>query len=177
MDNKDSESQITPETKISALLENFPQLEGVLMEMAPEFKKLKNPILGKTIARVTSLRQAAALVKIPLAGMINTLRREAGIGEMFEGEEASFDFPKEAPDWFSASRIVRTLDARAMLERGEQPIHRVFSECKNLKTGEIYELITPFLPVPLIEKAKGQDYLVWAREENGGAVKTYLTPR
>jgi len=176
MDELNLDFQITPETKIGAMLEKFPQLENILIEMAPEFKKLRNPILRKTIAKVASLRQIAALGKISLPEMINRLREEAGLQGNFDVDEAVEIVSKEAPAWFSPSRIVRSFDARPMLESGEQPIQRVFNECRNLKDGEIYELITPFLPAPLIDGAKEKGYLAWAREEGKGVFQTYLTP-
>jgi uncharacterized protein (DUF2249 family) len=177
MKDSNPDFQITPETKISKLLEEFPQLEEVLIEMAPEFKKLRNPILRKTIARVASLRQVAGVGGVSLSEMINRLRKEAGIQEMFISDEVLEMASKDCPSWFSSSRIVQSLDARPMLDAGEQPISRVFNECKNLKKGEIFELITPFVPVPLIEEAKRRGYLVWVDREGDDKVKTYLTPK
>ncbi len=52
---------ITPKTKIYDLLESYPELEDVLLSSAPEFKKLKNPVLRKTIARITNIGQAATI--------------------------------------------------------------------------------------------------------------------
>ena len=177
MEKSESDFQISPETKIGALLERFPELEKTLLEMAPEFRKLRNPVLRKTIARVTSLRQASTVAKIPLAEMINRLRSEAGIQEGFvlEGEDGSMS--KETPPWFSPSRITKSLDARPMLDKGEQPVNKVFADCKNLKAGEIYELITPFLPAPLIDAAKEKGYLTWSKKEEKKVFKTYLTPK
>lgn len=177
MKASNSDFKITPDTKIGQLLEEFPQLEEVLMEMTPEFKKLRNPILRKTVARVASLRQAAAVGKVPLSEFINRLRKEAGIQEGFVSNELSGTAAEEKPPWFSASRVIRHLDARPLLEAGEQPISRVFNECKNLTAGEIYELITSFIPVPLIEEAKKRGYLVSIDREGEDKVKTYLTPK
>ena len=177
MVESNSDFQITPETKIGAMLERFPQLENILIEMAPEFKKLRNPILRKTVARVTSLRQAAALGKVSLPEMINRLREKAGLQEKFEVDEEVEIVSKEEPAWFSPTRIVQSFDARPMLGSGEQPIQRVFNECRDLKEGDIYELITPFLPAPLIDSAKEKGYLAWSREEPTGIFKTYLTPQ
>jgi len=176
MTKREKRIPIAPETKIGALLDHYPELEEILIETAPEFKKLRNPILRKTIARVTSLRQVAAVGKLSLAELINTLRSEAGIPEEFE--EAAEEMPqsKEPPSWFDVSRIAISFDAGPMLESGGQPIQRVFSECNNLKPGEIYELITPFLPAPLIESAREKGYAVWTREEGSGIFKTYLMP-
>ncbi len=176
MEHSQSEFPITPDTKIGALLERYPQLERTLIEAFPEFKRLRNPVLRKTIVKVTSLRQAAVVAKVPLAELINKLRDGAGIKEKFAADESIVPFPEAAPAWFSPSKIVRSLDARAMLDRGEQPIIKVLVDCKNLKAGEIFELIMPFLPVPLIERAQKQGYLVWVKEEGERLFKTYLTP-
>lgn len=166
--------QIVPETKIGALLERFPQLEKTLMEMAPPFKQLRNPILRKTIARIASLSQAAAVGKVSLTDMINKLRAEAGIQEKFAPDLEEGVLSSEMPSWISESRIVTTLDARPLLEAGEQPVQRVLKECKDLKPGDVYVLITPFLPAPLIENAQKQGFLAWAKEEEKGVFKTYL---
>ena len=168
--------QITHETKVGVLLEQFPQLEETLLTLSPEFKKLRNPILRKTIARVATLRQVAAVGKISLAEMINRLREEAGIEGRAEDEDAADSRSKDSPSWFDVARIVKSLDARPLLERGEQPMNRVFHDCKNLLPGEIYELITPFLPSPLIAQAEKQDYAVWTVEEKE-KVLTYFTPK
>jgi hypothetical protein len=177
MEAPDSDFEIVPETKIGVLLDSYPQLEQVLMEMAPSFKQLRNPVLRKTIARVASLSQVAAIGKVSLTEMINTLRAEAGITETFAADAAADAVSAEQPRWFAEDRIVTSLDARSMLEAGEHPVQRVLSECRDLKSGEIYELITPFLPAPLIEKVEDQGLAAWAREEERGVFRTYFTPK
>lgn len=177
MNESKQDIQITPETKIGAILERYPELEDLFIKMAPEFKKLRNPILRKTVARVTSLRQAAALGKVPLAEMINRLRAGAGLEGKFDEDIVENIVSEDEPAWFSLSRIVKSFDARPMLESGVQPIKKAFAECENLKEGDIYELITPFLPAPLIEKAREKGYHAWAREDPKGVFKTYLTPK
>ena len=52
---------ITPKTKIYDLFEGYPQLEDILIGSAPEFKKLKNPVLRKTITSITNIGQAAII--------------------------------------------------------------------------------------------------------------------
>ncbi len=177
MNKMNSEFQITPDTKIGALLDHFPLLEEVLIKMAPEFKKLRNPILRKTVAKVASLRQVAALGKVSLPEMINTLRTEAGIQDLFMSKNSEMALAKEKPSWFSNSKIVSRLDIRSMLDSGQQPIQLVLRECQKLKPNEIYEVISPFLPAPLIEQAEKQGYSVWSNEESSDVYKTYFTPK
>ncbi len=177
MNNTNSDFQITPDTKIGALLDQFPLLEEVLIKMAPEFKKLRNPILRKTVAKVASLRQVAALGKVSLQEMINTLRTEAGIQDQFSGINSDMALAKEKPAWFSDSKIVSRLDIRSMLDSGQQPIQQVLRECQKLKPDEIYEVISSFLPAPLIEQAGKQGYSIWSKEETKDVYKTYFTPK
>lgn len=48
---------ITPKTKVLELIETYPELEDILIEYAPAFKKLKNPLLRKTVAKIATLQQ------------------------------------------------------------------------------------------------------------------------
>ncbi len=47
--------EITPSTTVHALLEAYPELEEVLIDIAPPFKKLRNPFLSKSVARIASV--------------------------------------------------------------------------------------------------------------------------
>jgi hypothetical protein len=69
---------ITPATKVAELLEQWPDLEPVLVAQAPAFQKLRNPVLRRTIARVATLEQAAGIAGIEPRELVMTLRRAAG---------------------------------------------------------------------------------------------------
>lgn len=156
---------ITPQTKVGELLKAYPELEEKLIELAPQFKKLKNPILRRTIARVTSLKQAAAVGGVPVDRIVNTLRKEAGQEAMNVSEDNENQSAR--PAWFDEDKITKTYDARPAIEQGGHPLERVFKETASLKKGEIYELITPFYPAPLVDKIKERGLESWTREEDG----------
>ena len=69
---------ITPETKVGELLTHYPELEELLLQFSPAFATLKNPILRRTVAQVTSLRQAAKVGNANIVEMVNSLRQAAG---------------------------------------------------------------------------------------------------
>ncbi len=79
---------ITPKTRVGELLDAYPELESVLLELSPAFKKLKNPVLRKTVGKVATLQQAASLGNIPVTEVINTLRTEVG-QQLFEGVDSN----------------------------------------------------------------------------------------
>jgi hypothetical protein len=165
---------ITPDTKVGALLDAYPELENKLIALAPAFAKLRNPILRKTVAKVATLRQAAQVGGVGLGTIITTLRREAGLESMdvHDGTSVSASAP---PDWFSRDKIAKTFDARPMLESGQHPISIVMKDLDALPDGAIYELITPFLPAPLLDMAKQKGFECWSVNESDELVKSYLT--
>lgn len=96
---------ITLDVKVGALLEAYPQLEQTLYEISPMFKKLSNPILRKTVARVTSLKQVAEVGGIPPVDLINRLREAAGFSP-FETDEAEMDAEgMPQPAWFDEASL------------------------------------------------------------------------
>jgi hypothetical protein len=156
---------ITPKTKVYDLLQAYPELEDTLIELAPVFKKLKNPVLRRTIARVTTLQQAAQVGEIPVHWIVNTLREKVG-QDSLEGLKTSVDSRGEKPSWLTDEKIVKRLDARPVIEEGGHPLGEVLTGVDDLQPGEIYELVTPFLPAPLIERVVARGFDNWSEKKS-----------
>lgn len=156
---------ISPKTKVLALIEAYPALEAELIAYVPAFEKLKNPVLRNTVARVASLQQAAAVGGVPVAELVNHLRRAVG-QDLVEGLGDS-TYTTVRPHWFEAGTPTETLDARVLLDRGEQPVDVALSALAHLAPDTQYQVIAPFLPAPLIDKATslGLSHWVDARPE------------
>ncbi|HRY98410.1 MAG TPA: DUF1858 domain-containing protein [Bacteroidales bacterium] len=157
---------ITPRTKILEILTQYPDLEPALIEKIPAFKKLQNPFLRKTVAKVATVQQAAAIAGIDVNELVRFLRQETGqeCGHETEGEALALNHVR--PDWFSEGRVADTLDVRPMLSAGEHPVHEVIGRLRQLPQGGILKAIFPFLPVPLIEKASSLGFPHWIEEED-----------
>lgn len=158
---------ITPKTKVLQLLEAYPQLESILIGMVPAFKKLQNPVLRRTVARVASLQQAAAVGNIPVQELIQRLRCE--VGQELDAVEAGSAYNTSRPAWFEGGRVAKELDARPLLAAGEQPVNQVMADFAVMAAGTIYKLSAPFLPAPLIDKGSSlglEHWLVKEGEEN-----------
>jgi hypothetical protein len=142
---------ISPKTKFGELLDAFPHLEKILLELSPAFAKLKNPVLRKTVARVASLQQAAVVGGLKVDELVNRLRREVGQDEFSgSGEEGNY-LVTSPPDWFDADRVTQYFDAIPILNSGGSPMAVVISIARSLSYGEILELKTPFVPAPIID--------------------------
>jgi hypothetical protein len=163
---------ITPKTKILQLIETYPELEDYLIGIVPAFKKLKNPLLRRTVARVASLQQAAAIGNIKVEELINQLRRQ--VGQDLVSEESESQYNTLQPYWFSSDLIKATFNVREMLEAGEHPVAKVMDDIKKMESGSIYELLAPFLPAPLIDKATGLGAQHWVVKETDESLRIYF---
>ncbi|MEW5796174.1 MAG: DUF1858 domain-containing protein [Candidatus Zixiibacteriota bacterium] len=172
----DEKLLITPQTKVGELLKAYPEIEEVLIAIAPEFKKLRNPILLRTVARVTSLAQAARVGGVPVGDLVRQLRQAVGQPDI----DVSAEPPSESavsstpPEWFRQEPIKQSHDARPLIEAGLQPIGRVLGDLESLPHDVIYELITPFEPAPLIDKARAKGFDTWTRAVSAGEYRTYF---
>jgi len=165
--------EIIPSTTVYAVLDSYPELEGVLIGIAPAFKKLKNPILRNTVAKVATLKHAASVGGIELTEMISILRRIVGQPEL----DSTFDdqdYLGEKPPWFSLNRIVGSVNESTLKDENKMLITHVLKKAKNIKEGEIIELVTSFLPAPGIDVMKNKGYESWTYKENDTVFKSYF---
>mgnify|MGYP000971703047 FL=1 len=163
---------ISPKTKVLQLIETYPELEDVLIEFVPAFKKLKNPLLRKTVAKIATLQQASAIGNVKIEELINTLRK--AVGEDLISIEDNENYNTIKPEWFEESKILHSIDIREMLNRGEQPVNQVITELSNLTKGEIYKVISPFVPAPLIDKASSLEIKHWINKKEEELFEVYF---
>lgn len=145
------------------LIEAYPELEEVLVSYVPEFKKLRNPVLRNTVARVATLQQAASIANVKVEDLINRLRKEVG-QENLDNISPETEYNTDMPGWFADEHIAGGLDAAVMLDAGEHPVSQVIADLNALPAGKIYELKAPFLPAPLIDKASSLGAAHWVKK-------------
>ncbi len=166
---------IEPSSRVGELLERYPELEDVLIEMAPPFKKLKNPFLRKSVGKVATLRQAAAVGRISVESLVNRLRAEAGQEPMVSGEaEDGEEYFSDQTEWFDPLRVVASIDESRSTESDGMTLGSVSRAASQLAPGEMLELITTFLPAPGIDIMRNKGFLVWPVQESPELVKTYF---
>ncbi|MEI6576148.1 MAG: hypothetical protein WCO63_08230 [Bacteroidota bacterium] len=82
--------------------------------------------------------------------------------------------PEGAPIWWDFEHIISSLDAREMIAQGKHPLSNALEMADQMESGDIFELITPFPPNPLIDKmvAKGMDS--FTEQVNATTFKNYF---
>jgi len=165
--------EITPSVTVHVLLKTYPELEEVLIGLAPPFKKLKNPILRRTIAKVATIRHIASVGGIPLNELISKLRKEVGQPEIAESYEDN-DYFSEQPNWFSLDKVVRSINEAELKDKDKMALTIILKEARSVKKGEIIELVTSFLPAPGIDAMKKKGYSAWTKKESKDVIKSYF---
>jgi hypothetical protein len=167
-------ASITPESKIGDLLERWPGLEAVLLDLSPHFRALQNPVLRRTIARVATLRQVSKVSGVPLGALLERLRAGAGLPPLAVAADDA-GAAAERPGWLADTAVVaRTHDARAAIAAGEHPMPRVMADLAALPAGDIYLLVTPFVPAPLVDLAREKGFESFSVVEAEGVVHTWF---
>ncbi|WP_456391831.1 DUF1858 domain-containing protein [Nitratifractor sp.] len=166
--------EITPETRIHALLENYPKLESFLMKLNPKYKKLKNPVLRRTVARIATLSQVAKIGGYEPLELVNLLRQELGQEPLKAPQTKAQTEPTQArPDWARQAPAL-TLDGNALLHAEKNPLAEVRKALKELPESSVILLTTDFYPAPMIETFEQEGLRVWSKEEEKGIFKTYI---
>lgn len=170
----DKHIDINAQTKIGELLDAYPQLEDILIELSPSFAKLKNPVLRKTVGRIASLRQAADIGGLNVGEMISVLRKASGQESSSINITSDVKTQDTVPEWFDEKSVFLTFNASNILERGESPMKDILEKANLLDENKIMLLITPFIPVPILELLESKGYKTCSRNYKEDEVHTYI---
>lgn len=166
-------AEITKETRVAVLLRDYPEAEDLLIGMSPAFSKLRNPLLRRSVARVATLAQAAAVGGLAVSDLVNELRVSVGQAPLDAVEDPDeIEYFGARPDWFDPDAVVVVL-READLDPDVMPINPLLRTARDLGSGEIAELVTAHLPAPGIDILRRKGYLVWTAKEDQ-VVRTFV---
>jgi TusA-related sulfurtransferase len=162
--------EIQPNTKVNDLLNDYPQLEAFLMKLNPKYKKLKNPILRRTVAKIATLAQVAKIGGYETIELVNLLRKEVGQPPLnAQGENAQEENKSktEIPEW-ATQKPKMVLNANKMLDENKNPLAEVSIALKKMESGETILIESDFMPAPLIDtfKEQGHEVVSWEAAPN-----------
>ncbi len=176
---------ITPATKIGDLLDAYPTLEEVLIAQAPMFARLRNPVLRRTVARVTTVERAAGVASLDVRHLVGILREAVGQPTTDDAQEhdradapapAADAAPDALPPWVEGADIAECIDADALLDAGTVPLGPVMAGARRLKPGEALRVDATFRPTPLIAQATRAGFPCHVCQLGPDRFATYIGP-
>lgn len=167
---------INKQTKIAVLLKHHPDALETIVGLAPDFKKLRNPVLRKLMAGRTSIAMAS---KVGGCKPEDFFRALAPLGfetdNITETEEITPE-NKPIPEFLKnlqPDKIVH-FDVRAMLAEGNDPLKHIQQKVKGLNPGEALLIINNFEPVPLIKLLEKQGFKSYVKHIDSETIETYF---
>ena len=146
--------EITAKTKLNDLLTAYPKLEEKIIQVAPAFKNLKNPVLRRTVGRLATIEKVVLIGGIDQTTFINLLRREVGQPELKPDKLETMEIPHPIksgePGWIDGE-VQFTVNGAELLAKGEVPVNHINALLPALSEGKLILLVTDFLPAPMID--------------------------
>ena len=154
--------EITLDMTIADLLNGYKGMKDTLIKINPKFKKLNNPILRRTLAKLATVKQAAIIGGMDSMELLNRLRISVG-QEPLDIKEDEVSIDGNVPKWAKKEPSV-TINADKLLEDGKNPLAQSYKILKSLNTDEVLEIVSSFRPEPLIADFMGKGYRVYTHE-------------
>lgn len=161
---------IKENTTVFQALTDHPELKDVLLEISPKYKKLQNPVMFNSIAKVTPFKAAAKVGGVYIHEMLLRLNEAIGLKDEYlkyhksripemQKEFLSRQFvsgasENEKPGWMERSGGFEITDVRM---KGE-PFQLITSKAERLKAGEGFGMKQGFRPQPLIDFLEGRGF-------------------
>jgi len=165
--------EITLETKIADLLNSREDMKDILIRINPKFKKLNNPVLRRTLAKIAGVKQAAVVGGMDPLDLLNQLRVAVGQTPVEgNGGEVSVS-DSQAPEWI-AGEVKEVIDANALLDAEENPLAKAYNILRTFKTGDMLVIEADFQPEPLIEEFEKAGHKVYCQKVDENKFVTYV---
>lgn len=170
--------EITRRSKLFDILQEYPFLEQHIIEIAPPFKNLTNPVLRRTVGQLATVEKIAQVGGIEVVELVNTLRRAAGQSDILEQTKTEVSIPQKAagdPLWITGEPQF-IVDGTKLLSQGEVPLQRVNELLGQLSLRGFILLLTDFEPSPIIDTMQKQSRRVFHKihPENAAQHLTYI---
>jgi hypothetical protein len=156
---------ITPGMTMADLLWHYPQLDEALACLVPGYRALSTPAVREILNKTTTVHQLATNGGIAPGLLITKLRAAAGLEETPPAESR--------PRWIAEAASIVCFDARPVLATGAHPVKEVMAGLAALGSGEVFELVTPFVPAPIVDMAHARGFEAFSARE-GETVHTYF---
>jgi hypothetical protein len=136
----------TLKTRISDALRQRPELRELLPAFHPAFSKLNHPVLGRIMPRLVDVEGAARVAGVDPEALLAVMNLPGGAEAPRPAPAARLSEP--SPPWLAGATL-RELDARPILEGGEDPFKAIMEALRALGASEVLVVLAPFEPAPL----------------------------
>ncbi|MCP3931713.1 MAG: DUF2249 domain-containing protein [Bacteroidetes bacterium] len=170
--------KIDKNTKIATLINENSEAIEAIASINKHFRKLKNPILRKVLAKRVTIEDAAKIGNVSVSAFMEKLQ---SIG--FEIEESKSKEPQtidqsDKKDVMQNNKFdltnVLTLDVRPDIQGGVDPFKRIMKTIKTIPEGQVLKIVNTFEPIPLINLLKSKGFQSYVERPEAGIVHAFF---
>jgi len=170
--------KINENTRVSELIEFNKDAVDAIASINKMFKKLKNPVLRKVLAKRVSISDAAKVGGAKVEDFYKVLKPlgfESGTIDYAKENKPNTQYKFNDMDIskIDPATIVE-LDVRDEIAGGSDPFVTIMDAVKKLNEGETLKLINVFEPIPMINKLNKKGYESFVDNSQDGMVITYF---
>ncbi len=165
--------EITLDTKIADLLNEYDGMKDILIQINPKFQKLNNPVLRRTLAKIAGVKQAAVVGGMDPVDLLNQLREAVGQPSVDINTPKGEVEAEEAPEWI-LKEPKQTLNANEILDEERNPLAELNKALKTIPEDEIITIEADFQPEPLMDEMLKAGHEVFSREVRPNHFITYI---
>ncbi len=149
--------RVSAETKIADAIAADPALLERLVALHPTFKRLRNPLVRRTMGRLVTLGDAARITGVALGEVLAVAGAEPPASD-------DATAPPARPAWLDALDLegAERLDVRPLLATGEEPLGLVLKRAAGIAPGGVLVIEAPFDPAPLRRVLSGKGFAAHA---------------
>jgi uncharacterized protein (DUF2249 family) len=153
-------------TKISELLQAYPNMIEVLARYNKHFELLRRPTLRKLMTPLVTIEKAARTAQVDADEMLAEIYRAIGIpfpggspGSSPAPQSGVASMPDRLRGLAEDRRVI--LDVRESVRAGEEPYHRIMKTIAGLRDDQVLQLCNIFEPVPLYDVLAARGFAHW----------------
>jgi uncharacterized protein (DUF2249 family) len=167
------------DTIVADAIKADPRVVDRLIALSPKFRRLRNPVLRRTMARLATIADAARIAGLPVERVLSAANGTAPpCTDNAVSAPATPAAPavEAEPDWLrvvdeaNAARI----DVRPMLEAGRDPLRDIMGAARRVADGGTLIVDAPFDPAPLRRVLAKKGFVSFAREIAAGHFRVYF---
>jgi uncharacterized protein (DUF2249 family) len=166
--------EIKMSTTVAELLNDYKGMKDILININPKFKKLNNPVLRRTLAKLATVKQAAIVGGMKPEELLNKLRTAVGQKPIEFNDNSLNEIKNSVPEWVKNTTPKEIINANEILNEDNNPLAVSFGILKKFKNAEVLKISSDFKPEPLIKEYKKKGYEVYSQEKNEKEFETFV---
>ncbi len=154
--------RFTADTIVADAIAADPGVIDRLAVLSPIFRKLRNPVLRKTMARLVTLGDAARVAGLPLEAVLASANGDEPAVARTQPTDVATE---QRPPWMDDIDLAAadTLDVRPTLARGDEPLGEIMRKAATIPEGGVLLIEAPFDPAPLRRVLGRKGFVSFAR--------------